>query len=700
MKVQIENRWHVVKRAMAKTGTCVVAVAMAGTLMLGAVGCSQVNEVSSAAAIGSSSSSSSSSSSESAYGSTIDESKYKLDYSDRDKDPSYDASSATKVQLSGSTAAATGDGVSVNGSIVTITQEGVYVLSGTLQGQVVVDAPEDVKVQLVLDGADITNESGTALFVKQADKCFVTLASGSANSLTDGSSYTLAEGEDGPDATLYSMCDLTLQGSGSLTVTGNYNDAVKTKDDLVITGGTYNVTAKGDGFMGKDSVKVLDGILTVKATEGDGIKSNKDDDESKGFVSIDGGTITIDAGDKGVKAQTYLRVTGGTLSITSADDALHCDGSVRLVDGNTTITAGDDAVHANYVLQVDGGTVDVKKCYEGYEGQTITLNGGNTHIIASDDGINASSGSSGSDQPGAVMSGDGGSHRMGSGTQKSGDSSMQMPDGEAPSGQMPDGQMPGGSAPNGQTPDASASSEAMPSGQAPSAPGQSGSVDSTDNAGMQGGMRGQGGGMGGGMMDSDESCTLTINDGYLFVESQGDGLDSNGAIIMNGGTVYVSGPTSSGDGALDCGTSITSNGGTLIAVGSAGMAESFSNGTQPFAQASFEGSAGIELQVTDASGAVLASFTPTKAYQSVVVTTPAFTEGSTYTLKAGSTTTTFTASTTATSTGMGGMGAQGGMGGMNDMGGRGGMKGQRANETTGNQDSQQPANGIGATQNA
>ena len=214
-----------------------------------------------------------------------------LEYSNRDQDASYDDASATHIALDGSSASVEGDGTSADGATVTITQEGVYVVSGSLDdGQLVVEVPEDVKVQVVLAGAAIHNEDGPAIYVKQADKCFVTLADGTQNTLTDGATYTLEDDSDEPYATLFSRADLTLNGSGALDVTSSYRHAVCSKDDLVITGGTYVVTAVEDALRGRDCVKILEGDFTLNAG-GDGIKSNKDTKATKGFVSIDGGTF-------------------------------------------------------------------------------------------------------------------------------------------------------------------------------------------------------------------------------------------------------------------------------------------------------------------------------------------------------------------------------------------------------------------------
>ena len=234
-----------------------------------------------------------------------------LEYSNRDRDASYDDASATHIVLSGATATVDGDGASVEGSTVTISAEGTYVVSGSLDdGRLVVEVADTDKVQVVLNGASIHNEDGPAFYVRQADKCFVTLADGTTNTLSDGTDYVLEDGSDEPYATLFSRADLTLNGSGTLTVTSSYRHAVCSKDDLVITGGTYVVDAVEDALRGRDCVKIADGDFTLTAG-GDGIKSNKDTKATKGFVSIDGGTFTIQAGDDGIQAQTYLRIAGG-----------------------------------------------------------------------------------------------------------------------------------------------------------------------------------------------------------------------------------------------------------------------------------------------------------------------------------------------------------------------------------------------------
>ena len=320
----------------------------------------------------------------------FDESALDLDYSKRDLDASYEASSATVITLSGDSANVQGTGAQASADGVVISSAGTYVVSGELtDGQLLIDAGDDDKVQLVLAGATIHNEDGPAIYVRNADKCFVTLDTGTENNLSDGSSYALEDDSDEPYATLFSRCDLTLNGSGTLNVTSAYRHAVCSKDDLIVVSGTYNVSAVEDGLRGRDCVKIRDGIFVIEAG-GDGIKSNKDDDPAKGFVSIDGGTFDIQAGGDAVQGKTLVRLAGGSLTVAANDDAFHSDLEMHLLGASIEVSAGDDAFHAETKLTVDDGTVNVTSCYEGYEAEKICANGGDTHIVASDDGVNAS----------------------------------------------------------------------------------------------------------------------------------------------------------------------------------------------------------------------------------------------------------------------------------------------------------------------
>ena len=231
-------------------------------------------------------------------------------YSDYELDDSYDESSAALITLSGDSAESNGTGVTISGSTVTISREGCYILRGELTDeQIIVDAGDTDQVQLVLDGVSITCSDSSPILVRNADKVKVTLAADSENTLTDGASY--AEDDDNPDAALFSKDDLILNGSGTLTATGNYKHGIAGNDDLVITGGTYNVTSVSHALRGNDSVCILDGTFNL-TSEKDGIQASNTEDADKGWVQIDGGTYTITSSGDGIQAETDLTINGGT----------------------------------------------------------------------------------------------------------------------------------------------------------------------------------------------------------------------------------------------------------------------------------------------------------------------------------------------------------------------------------------------------
>ena len=315
--------------------------------------------------------------------------KMDLEYSSRDTDASYDESSATRIALSEAGASVSGDNATVSGSTVTIAAAGTYVITGSSSnGQIVIDAPDDAKVQIVLDGVALSNDSGPCIYASNADKLFVTLAENTANTLSDGSSWTLSGSEAEPDATVFCTCDLTVNGSGTLNVDATTHHGIHSTDDLVIAGGSLDVDAANDGLVGKDSVKIGGASVHVTAQD-DGVKASNDDEEDKGFVLISGGDVDIDAQDDGIKATRLIKTSGGTVTVDSQDDALHSDADLWLDGGTLTISAADDGVHAERSLWLAEGTLDITSSYEGIEGQDILVTGGSSNIAYSDDGINA-----------------------------------------------------------------------------------------------------------------------------------------------------------------------------------------------------------------------------------------------------------------------------------------------------------------------
>lgn len=282
-----------------------------------------------------------------------------------------------------------------------ISAAGDYVLTGSLQGAIVISAGENDKVHLVADGISVDNPGGPALYVRQADKVILTLAEGSVNTLSDGVGY--AADAEGANAALFSNADLTINGSGSLTVDGRTGHGIETKDDLKLVGGTLTVNAVKDGIRGRDSITVKGGAYTVAAGS-DGLSSTNAEKEGKGFVLVEGGTLSVTAGTdsadgalsrKGIKAAGDIRVTGGALTVSAGEDALHADGSVTIDGGECSLRAGDDGIHAEKDLTVNGGSIAVTASYEGIEGCTVSIHGGEVAVTASDDGINAADGSAG-----------------------------------------------------------------------------------------------------------------------------------------------------------------------------------------------------------------------------------------------------------------------------------------------------------------
>ena len=258
------------------------------------------------------------------------------------KDLTWDSSSEVTIDLSNPTAT---DGVTVSDGVITITKAGNYKLTGTYDGQIKVDAADSDMVRLILNNATITNSTGAAINVVEADEVVIYTASGTTNTVSDGSSYSdTASGS--PDAAIYSKSDLTLAGEGTLKVKGKYEEGIHTSDGLVIASGTLEVTAANTGIKGKDYVDILDGTVTVTATK-DGIKATNDTDGNRGWVRLSGGTVNISAGDDGFKAERVLEISGGTLNITESNEGIEAQ-YINILDGTVNVTSSDDGINASY----------------------------------------------------------------------------------------------------------------------------------------------------------------------------------------------------------------------------------------------------------------------------------------------------------------------------------------------------------------
>lgn len=499
-------------------------------------------------------------------------------FTDRDKEVGYDEDTATAITLSDDASSCDSSSVTISNNTITITDEGTYLLTGSLSdGQVIVDA-DDKKVQLVLDSVNINCDTSAALYVKAADKVFVTLASDSENSLSNTSDFVAI------DAVIFSKDDLTLNGSGTLTVTAKYGHGIVSKDDLVITSGTYQITAAKHALSGKDSVRIADGVLTLDAGT-DGIHSENTDNDAKGFIYIANGDISITADSDGFDAEETLQVDGGNIEVAAGDDGLHADGDLIITDG----------------------TINVTKSYEGLEGMTVTVEDGDISVVSSDDGINAA--------------GDGTSEESSqSGTPP------EKPDGSDSTEDRPE-------PPSGFDKNDNSSANSNSDSNSDSKP-----ADLPDGNGGPGGGNG---GPGGGMEEATDYNLIQISGGKIYINANGDGIDSNGNLTVTGGEIYVDGPTSGGDGALDCSGTALISGGTVIAVGSSGMAENFDSSSAQGSMITTVSDSMItgDITLTDSEGNTIVSYSPSKEYSSVAISCADLKEGETYTLVAGDTST-------------------------------------------------------------
>ncbi|WP_051551842.1 carbohydrate-binding domain-containing protein [Nocardioides sp. URHA0020] len=298
-------------------------------------------------------------------------------------DGDYSADGATTIALADGGTEVDGDGATVKGDVVTITTAGTYIVSGTLtDGQIVVDSPGDGKVDIVLDNADITSASTSPLVVTEADEAVVILAADSVNSLADAAASTADDdSDDAPTATLFSMADLTIAGTGTLEVAGNSNDGIASKDGLVILSGTIDVTATDDGIRGKDYLVIAGGTLDV-TSGGDGLKSDNETEGEPGTVQLDAGQVTISAGDDGVDAIGAINVADGTLTVAKSTEGLEA-AQISIADGTVDVTAQDDGINATNGETAGGGE-------DAQEGVLASISGGDVHVVvAQGDGIDS-----------------------------------------------------------------------------------------------------------------------------------------------------------------------------------------------------------------------------------------------------------------------------------------------------------------------
>lgn len=532
-------------------------------------------------------------------------------FTERDLDPSYDEENSVRITLNGASAEADSDSVQISEGIVTISAEGTYIISGTLdEGQIVVCVQDSEKVQLVLDEATIQCADSAALYVAEGDKVFVTLAAGTENALINGGTFA-DEQDESIDGALFSRQDLTINGSGTLHITSSAGHGIVCNDDLVLTGGTISVSSASHGLKANDSVRMT-GVLTLSVDAGkDGIHAENDEDDSLGFIYIEQGTFSLEAEGDGLSASAYMQILDGTFAITagggsvnatkessdqwggfmdrgggpqrqmseseqtsseddstsmkglkaagdltivsgtfqidSADDAVHANASITVRGGTFDITTGDDGMHANDTLTITDGTITISESYEGLEALHVDIQGGNITLTSSDDGLNAAGG--------------------------------------------------------------------------------------TDASGTEGGRDGM---FGGGGRSASSGGTITISGGILNINASGDGIDANGTIEITGGYTVVCGPTQGDTATLDYDAAASISGGTFIGTGASGMAQTFSDAQQGLISVSLNAQTeGTAITLTDQDGNEIISYTPELSYAVIILSSPDIISGETYTLTAG-----------------------------------------------------------------
>ena len=560
-------------------------------------------------------------------------------FTERDLAGTYEESGAVYVTLSGDGITGETDGVAINGQTVTITAEGTYIFSGTLsEGQIVVDA-DKAKVQIVFDNVDITCASSAAVYVKSAEKVFVTLAEGSQNTLRNTDEYVAID-DNNIDAVIFAKSDLTLNGTGSLTIVSAEGHGIVSKDDLKITGGTYDITAAGHALSGKDSVRIADGTFILTA-EKDGIHAENADDEEKGYIYIADGDFTITSDGDGMDASNIVQIEDGTFDITAGGGAANSQKThesdmpgggmsqnIERPDGESMPQMGEKPDGEN--MPQDTTTDESGTSTKGIKaGGGMYLNGGTYQIDSADDSIHSNANITIADGTYTLATGDDGVHA---------DDALTVNGGTITVTESYEGLEGLTVTINDGTIDITARDDGI------------NTAGSTDQSGF-----GTFGDHFKGMDSADDETEETtdkemwmeLNGGYIHILAGGDGVDSNGDLTINGGEIYIDGPSDNGNSAIDYGdrSSAYVNGGMLVAIGSSGMAEGMSDSSKQevlMVKLGEQMKAG-DVVLTDSEGNVIVSYTALKSYDCVIISTAEVESGATYTLTTSGTMTEVTA---------------------------------------------------------
>ncbi|MGN1028029.1 MAG: carbohydrate-binding domain-containing protein [Faecousia sp.] len=575
-------------------------------------------------------------------------------FSDRDMDSSYSLKDSVSIALNGKEIVCDSSTVEVSGTTATIREAGTYLLSGVLEdGSIIVDGSETDKIQLVLNGVSVHSTSFAPVYVRQADKVFVTLAEGTENTLSGGGSFE-ADGEVNVDAVIFSREDLTLNGSGSLTITSPGGHGIVSKDSLRVTGGTYTIDAASHSLSGKDEVSIAGGSFELTAGK-DGIHAENSEDTDKGTVCITGGDYRITADGDGISASGSCRILDGTFSITagggSENASQHTSGfpgdrmnKSRPADGAFEATRqggssrsfpdgqsgkkggspeGDSGIGQMQPPQGNMNTLSTAAAAEetdsvsakGIKAADLAIDGGTFYVDSADDGIHSNGDLTVQGGTLEIASGDDGLHADGTVTILAGSITI------------------------------TESYEGIEGQHVCISGGNIALTASDDGLNAAGGVDGSGfGRRTDTFSQSADTPSIVISGGTVRIMASGDGIDANGSLEITGGDVTVCGPIQGDTSVLDYDLSGVITGGTFIGTGASAMAQTFSGSSQGVISVNAGTQrAGTEITLTGSDGRLLLSCTPEQDFQVVILSSPDIRQGESCTLTIGEQSETFTA---------------------------------------------------------
>lgn len=567
-------------------------------------------------------------------------------FSERDFEVGYDEGSSARIQLNGNSAACSSNAVQISGSTVTITDEGTYILSGTLDnGMVIVNTDKTDKTQLVLDNVTIQSETCAPIYVLQSDKVFITMAAGSTNTLINGGTFTAID-ENNVDAVIFSKEDITLNGSGTLIVTSPAGHGIVSKDSLKVTSGSYDINCASHALSGKDDVCVANAEFKIISGK-DGIHAENADDATSGFAYIQSGNFNITAEGDGISASANMKIEDGTFDITSGGGSKNASektsdswggfsGGGRDQDGKGGRKGGpSDKMPPNTADQIyttdqtyianpvdTASPVDTSNPAEDTTDSSsikgikstadLMINGGTFTINSADDSIHSNASVTIGGGTFEIASGDDAFHA---------DETLTVTDGTIHITESYEGLEGMHIIISGGKITLVASDDGL---------NAAGGKDSSGTTGGRDGRFGHG-------MSSSSNGSITISGGTIHITANGDGMDANGSLEITGGDTVVCGPTQGDTATLDYDTSGTISSGTFIGTGASGMAQTFSTSKQGVLSVNVGSQPeGTEIILTDSDGNTLVTHKPDLSFEIVIISSPEIISGETYNITVGS----------------------------------------------------------------